>query len=161
MVILVPDLTNKNAVNPLQPRTDSDTISQVHALLKSRGGMQVKYHVRNPRYQKIQLKFTVKFKTGYEFNYYSRQLNAALLQYLSPWAYDAGRDISFAGRIYKSVLLDFVEEVDYVDFVTDFELYSYLETTGNLIDVNEVTPDAPDLILVSDERHLISEYSQG
>ena len=161
MIILVPDLTNKNAVNPLQPRTDSDTISQVHALLQSRGGMQVKYHVRNPRYQKIQLQFTVKFKTGYEFNYYSRQLNAALLQYLSPWAYDAGRDISFAGRIYKSVLLDFVEEVDYVDFVTDFKLYSYLETTGNLIDVAEVTPDAPDVILVSDERHLISEYSQG
>ena len=161
MIILVPDLTNKNAVNRLQPRTDSDTISQVHALLKSRGGMQVKYHVRNPRYQKIQLKFTVKFKTGYEFNYYSRELNKALLQYLSPWAYDSGRDISFAGRIYKSVLLDFIEEVDYVDFVTDFKLYSFLESTGNLIDVTEVTPDAPDVILVSDERHLISEYSQG
>jgi hypothetical protein len=161
MVILVPDLTNKNAINPLQPRTDSDTISQVLALLKSRSGMQVKYHVRNPRYQKIKLNFTVKFKTGYEFNYYSKQLNTALLQYLSPWAYDGGRDISFGGRIYKSVLLDFVEEIDYVDFVTDFKLYSHAETTSNLIDVAEVSPSAPDVILVSDEQHLIGEYNQG
>jgi hypothetical protein len=160
-VILVADLTNKNAIDPLQPRVDSDTISQVRELLKSRSGMQVQYHVRNPGYQKIRLNFTVKFKTGYEFNYYSKQLNAELLQYLSPWAYDSGRDISFGGRIYKSVLLDFVEEVDYVDFVTDFKLYSYAESDSNLVDVAEVLPLAPDVILVSEAQHIINEYIQG
>ncbi len=160
-LVLIPDLANKNATNPLEPRVDSDTIARVQELVSARGAMQAEYHVKNPSYQKIRLEFTVQFKTGYEFNYYREQLNAALLEFLSPWAYVSGRDIDFGGRIYKSVLLDFVEEIDYVDFLTDFRLYSYVDNPVNLVDVAEVAPKAPDIILVSDASHQINEYSQG
>jgi hypothetical protein len=160
MLVLVPDLRNKNAINPLEPRVDSDTLARVRALLRTRGCMQAVYHAKNPSYQRIRLEFTVRFRSGYEFNYYREQLNAALLEFLSPWAYQSGRDISFGGRVYKSQLLDFVEEIEYVDFVTDFRLYSYVDSPLNLADTAEVTPLAPDVILVSDATHQINEYSQ-
>jgi hypothetical protein len=67
---------------------------------------------------------------------------------------DSGRDISFGGKIYKSVLLDFVEELGPVDYVTDFKMNSYIESQAQ-IDVNEAFPEAPDAILVSDYTHIV------
>ena len=156
-LIVVPTLQNKNAINPLEPRADSNTLSQVLAFVQQKGGMQLTYHVHNPSYQKLRAEFSVRFKTGFEFNYYSAQLNQTLKQQLSPWVYDSSRDISFGGRVYKSALIDFVEELEYVDYVTDFNLYSYVEAADNLTDVNEVYPVAPDAILVSDSAHVITE----
>ena len=103
------------------------------------------------------VEFKVKFYSGFEFNFYSEKLKAQLKQYLSPWAYSSGRDITFGGKIYKSVLLDFVEEVEYVDYVEDFYMYSISESTGKSNDLSEVQPETPDTILVSNDTHLIYE----
>ncbi|MGX2040181.1 baseplate J/gp47 family protein [Methylocaldum sp. MU1018] len=157
LLIVIPDLKNKNAMDPLQPKVDAATIDQITAHVQERAGMQVKVKVKNPSYQKVQLDFKVRFRSGYEFNYYAEQLKQALIRFLSPWAYDAEREISFGGKIYKSVLLDFVEERDYVDYVTDFKLYSYAGEAGSRLDLDEVQPATPDAILVSAETHIVSE----
>ncbi|MDD5435762.1 MAG: baseplate J/gp47 family protein, partial [Nitrospira sp.] len=104
LIVVVPDLRNKNYSNPLQPKVDSDTISRITAYVEKHAGMQVKVKVKNPFYQKVQLDFKVRFYDKYEFNYYSEQLRQALIQFLSPWAFEAGRDISFGGKVYKSVV---------------------------------------------------------
>jgi len=157
LLVVIPDLRNKNAIDPLQPKVDADTIERITAHVQDRAGMRVKVKVKNPAYQKVRLDFKVCFRSGYEFNYYSEQLKQELTEFLSPWAYDAEREISFGGKIYKSVLLDFVEERDYVDYVTDFKLYSYVGETASYLDLNEVQPTAPDAILVSAETHSVSE----
>lgn len=157
LIVAVPDLKNKNARDLLQPKVDADTISRITSCVQARAGMQVQVHVKNPNYQKIQLDFKVKFHTGYEFNYYSQALNQALLRFLSPWAYEADREISFGGKVYKSVLLNFVEELDYVDYVTDFKMYSCTGTTPIFQDLAEVQPEAPDVILVSADMHIIKQ----
>ncbi len=157
LIVVVPDLKNKNAVDPLEPKVDAGTISQITSYVQDHIGMQVTVQVKNPAYQKIQLDFKVKFYAGYEFNYYSGLLREALIQFLSPWAYESNRALSFGGKVYKSVLLDFVEELDYVDYVTDFKMYSYTGETNNFADVNETMPETPDAILVSDTTHSVSE----
>ena len=43
----------------------------------------------------------------------------------------------------NSVPLDFVEEVDHVDFVEDFGLYSISELTGKSNDLDEAQPSRP------------------
>ncbi|MEI6276682.1 MAG: baseplate J/gp47 family protein [Prolixibacteraceae bacterium] len=157
VLVVVPDTTNQNAVDPLSPKLNGNTISRITQLLKRQSGMQVNVTVKNPAYQKLQLDFRVKFHAGYEFNFYSEKLKGQIRQYLSPWAYQEGRDITFGGKIYKSVLLHFVEEVDYVDFVEDFYLYSFSELSGKSNDLNEVIPESPDTILVSAATHIIHE----
>ena len=71
-------------------------------------------------------------------------------------AFTAERDISFGGKIYKSVLLDFVEDLPPVDYITDFKMYTYVEDP-NKVDVNEVRPETPDAILVSADTHVVNE----
>ncbi len=63
----------------------------------------------------------------------------------------------FGGHVYKSVLLDFVEDLDYVDYLTDFKMYSYSGDVNDHADINEVRPETPDAILVSDHTHLVLE----
>ena len=164
-IVVVPDLKNQNAVDILRPRVDANTISRITGVVEKRAWGQNRVanqpciHVKNPSYQRVQLDFKVQFRDGYEFNFYSRQLDQQLIEYLSPWAFPSHpEDISFGGRIYKSVLLAFVEHVAYVNFVTDFKLHSFTEGSSSSADLDEVQPERPDAILVSSDSHLISQY---
>jgi hypothetical protein len=158
MLIAIPDLRNQNAVDPLAPRVDLATLTRMTDYAQRYCGMQVKIVVKNARYRPVRLDFKVRFRPGYPFNFYSGQLDQALIQALSPWAFGAARPIEFGGRINRSVLLDFVEKLPYVDFVTEFRMGA-LETTGVFRDVPELAADAPDTILVSDTHHTIVEVS--
>jgi hypothetical protein len=155
LLVVVPDLRNDNARDPLQPRTDAGTLDAIKKHVEARAGIHLKdrINVRNPTYQKVRLDFKVKFHHGFEANEYANVLRAELTAFLSPWAFDAKVPISFGGVLYKSVLLNFVEERPYVDYVTDFKLYSYTGTEDHGPDLGEVRARTPDAILVSDTLH--------
>jgi len=156
-IVVVPDLRLRNAVDPLQPRADADTLSRIRQHLEKRSPMGVGVHVRNPRYQRIRLDFKVRFLPGVEFNYHARLLREALIDHLSPWLLDPGHAISFGGAVYKSQLIDFVEDTGYVDFVTDFRMYDLRRGgPGDAGDVSEARAATPDAILVSDATHDIA-----
>lgn len=160
-VITVPDLGNRNAVNPLKPRVDASTLAEIEAYLTDRSGAQVKLHVRNPRYRRVRLAFSVAFRPGFGFNFYSGQLQQRLREVLSPWAFTETADIEFGGTIHKSVLIDFVDELPYVDFITDVRLVSFVDDADNLVDTMQVQPETPDEILVSADQHTILEYVEA
>lgn len=155
LLVVVPDLRNENARDRLRPRADSGTLARIAEHVQARTGMQVTVKVKNPDYQRIRLDFKVRFLAGYDPNYSKNLLNEELVRFLSPWAYDAGREIAFGGRVYKSVLLDFVDELGYVDYVTDFKMYSFVEGADNTVDLNEVRASRPDAILVAHPGHSI------
>jgi hypothetical protein len=157
LVVAIPDLRNQNAVDPLQPRVDLDTLTQMREMAQRHAGQQVVVRVRNAHYVPIRLDFKVRFRAGHPFNYSRQQLHAALLQALSPWAFASDTPLQFGGRLYRSVLLNFVEELPYVDYVTDFRCG--LAGPGLLLlnDVAEISVDRPDAILVSADQHLIGE----
>lgn len=157
LVVAIPDLRNQNAVDPLQPRVDLDTLTQMREMAQRHAGQQVVVRVRNAHYVPIRLDFKVRFRPGHPFNYSRQQLHAALLQALSPWAFASDAPLQFGGRLYRSVLLNLVEELPYVDYVTDFRCGLAGPGTLLLNDVAEISVDRPDAILVSADQHLIGE----
>ena len=157
LLVVVPDLRNRNAIDPLQPRTDADTLRRIETYARARAGGQVVIQARNPRYQRVRLDFRVRFRRQLEFNYHARRLREALIAYLSPWTQDPGQAIAFGGAIHKSVLLDFVEDLDYVDYVAHFRMHDLRGGGQDLADVAEARAAAPDAILVSDASHDIAE----
>jgi hypothetical protein len=156
LLVVIPDLRNQNAPDPLQPKVDANTMSRITDYVRQHCGLQVQLKVKNPLYQQIKLDFRVKFQPGKEFNYYSRTLEQALIQFLSPWAFTPERDIYFGGKVFKSVLLDFVEDLEYVDYVTDFKMFSFTGTDRNRLDLNAVQANTPDTILVSSQTHTVN-----
>ncbi len=151
------DPTEPVAVDLLQPRVDIDTLTEIQAYVQERCGPQIAVQVKNPLYQKIHLSFDVKFTRGSDFHYHRLLLSNALIRFLSPWAFDAGRTLIFGGRVYRSVLLDFVEELPYVDYLTSFSMFSQVGLGST--ETPEAVPARPDAILVSDVEHAISEVA--
>ncbi|MGS0754997.1 hypothetical protein ACVBEH_09960 [Roseateles sp. GG27B] len=155
MLVVVPDLRQINAVDPLRPRVDLDTLTRIRDFLLARVGPQTQVHVRNPGYRAVQVDFKLRLRAGngLGFNFLQPQIDLALRQALSPWAFDGTSTLGFGGRVLRSALLDFVEDLPDVDFVTDFRL----SLEGTRDDVAEIVPDAPDVILVSAAQHRIAE----
>jgi hypothetical protein len=123
LVIVVSNLRNQHAVNPLAPKTGFDTLQAVTQLVQQQVSAFAKVQAVNPVYEELLVDFNVGFYPAYDAGYYSERLNEEIQRFLSPWAFDVGEDIQFGGAIRRSDILAFVEERPYVDFVTDFKLY--------------------------------------
>lgn len=160
-IVLVPDLTNQNAINKLQPRVSKAVLENVKKFVQGLSTGFAEIHTVNPDYEQIRLDFSVKFRKSYEFGYYKDQLNSEILEFLSPWTTGVSTEISFGGRIHKSVLLKFVEEREYVDFVTDFKMFHLQGGPEDTVDIEEAVAGAAGAILVSHEVHIIKNYQES
>lgn len=169
-VVIIPDLRQKNAIDPLRPRASIALRTKVYDYLQQYLSLFVGLEVINPLYEVIQLDFSVRFQEGYDRRFYTHQLNEELVRFLSPWAFEEGQDIVFGGQVYKSIILDFIEERPYVDFVTNFVLLHFRQgigaeciggdfIIGPEVDIARAT--SPRSILVSAARHQIHVLEPG
>lgn len=131
-VIVVSNLRNQNQVDLLQPSTSIALREDITAFLKKRSSKFVNIHVINPDYSEIQISCKVKYYSEFEPNagYYDNTLIEDIKRFLSPWAYDDGKDIVFGAKVHQSYIINFIEEREYVDYLTDFTMY-LLDENGN------------------------------
>ena len=122
-LVVVSNIRNKNAVDPLKPRTSLVTLDDIKTFIGKIRSPYINVHVYNPLFEEVRVDFNVLFHAGFDKGIYSVKLNEALVKFLSPWAYATGSDIVFGGKIHKSVILNFVEEQEYVDYITCFKMY--------------------------------------
>jgi hypothetical protein len=158
-LIVVSNLRNRNAVDSLKPRTSLVTLSAISELVSQLHAPAVHLHVQNPLFEEVKIVCNVMFRKGLDKGMYATILERALIEFLSPWAYESGSDMVFGGKIYKSVILNFVEELEYVDYITCFKmLHSVPGDPGNdpERDVNEAEASTSASILVSAVSHGIT-----
>lgn len=123
-LVIVPDLRSAESSNPLEPRAGTVLMSQIHDYVTNNLTTPFStVHVIHPVYERLRVDIHVAFRSGLDAGWYSTVLNEDLRRFLSPWAYAQEEDIVFDARIYKSEILAFLEGRDYVDYVTDFNLY--------------------------------------
>jgi hypothetical protein len=120
LIVPISNFKNRNAVNPLQPKTSRRTLLEIESYIKKRTSPFVKVHAKNPVYEQILVFFRVKFYTGIDKGYYLKKLNEDIVHFLTPWAFDETADVVFGQKIYASSIINFIEERPYVDFITDF-----------------------------------------
>jgi hypothetical protein len=120
LIIPVSDLKNRNAVNPLQPKTSRRILIEIQEYLKTRTSPFVHVYAKNPVYEQIIVSFKVKFYSGTDKGFYMKKLNNEIVHFLTPWAFDENAEVKFNQKIYASSIINFIEERPYVDFITDF-----------------------------------------
>jgi len=152
-VIAIADLKNKNAVNPLKPKTSLILLTEIEEFIKTINPPCVDLHIKNPLYEEIVVEFNVRFLPGFDNGFYGQKLEEDIKKFLAPWAYDV-TDISFGGKIHKSVLINFVEEQPYVDFVTCFKMDQIIGTKVNK-DIEEAFTTTSASILTSASSHIV------
>lgn len=158
-IVLIPDLRNQNAVNPLEPKVSLSTITKVQDYINSLNSFFISAEAQNPEYEQIELSFSVSFKFKDDFNNYKNKLNEDIRRFLSPWAY-GGNEIHFGGKIHKSVLIDYIDGLDtYVDFVTDFIMRKKVNGNYTSPDLDYAEASNERAILVSAPVHFIQPFN--
>jgi len=151
-LIVVPDTINKNVFDIYQPRVSKGLINKIKGFIKQLNTLHVTANVINPRYEEVKVALEVQFFEGYDKIFYSKQLEADITKFLSPWAFDTNEDIVFGVDLHKSVLIDYMEKLTYVDY-----LQNVILKNGDGEDLkNVVVPSNPRSILVSAKTHDIS-----
>lgn len=150
-LIPVPDVRNRNLYNILQPKVSSNQLREMEAYIRSVCPMHVRLSAAHPVYEEVTFRFAVKFYKQYDPNAYVKILNEELKQYLAPWAYDGSGQIAFGGTLYKSVVIGFIEDREYVDFITGFKM-----TVNNGNDQKEISASSSRSILTTAKQHDIT-----
>ncbi len=147
-IITIPDLANRNDIDPLKPYTKKSTLQNIEDYLNGLTSCQVTICTAQPDFEEVQVKCTIYLRDEYpDIKYYREVIQQDITNFLSPWAFGSGTELNFGGRIHRSVLIDFIEELPYVDFLTDFELYQI--TTAGTNKVEEAIASTGRSILVS------------
>lgn len=156
-VVTIPNQQFQNLRDPLRPYTSLGLLLEIEEFLRGRLSCFARLHVKNPQFEELQVNFKVRFFPGFDETFYTNKLKREITRYLSPWAFPGGGSPSFGGKIYKSVLINFVEEQPYVDYVTDFQLFHYTGGKKTVVNLNEVEGSTAVSILVSvpEEKHRI------
>jgi hypothetical protein len=162
-IITIPNLRNHNAIDPLRPYTNLGELDVIKKYLAKHVSGFACLHVHNPIFESVLADFRVKFYPGTDEAFYTALLRKELVQFLSPWAFEEGKDISFGGKIYKSSLINFVEERSYVDYVTDFQLFHIDGDMNMSNDTDEVIASTTLSILVSaaDKEHRVVSIAES
>jgi hypothetical protein len=160
-IITIPNLVNRNDANPLRPYTNQDVLSAISDFLRERLSCHVKLHVRHPQFEEVRLDFKLKLINGLEFNFYHDLLQQEITAFLTPWAYGKTTDVEFCGKVHKSVLIDFIEERSYVDYITDVKMYHRIDETvaTESADTDLIEASTAKSVLVSApaKKHAIAE----
>lgn len=134
-LVIISNVQNKNAIDPLRPKASVAQLEKIREFITRIYPPGVYLHVANPVYEEIQVKTKVKFHSWADKNLFARKLEDDLKAFLSPWAFETNFDWTFSESLHSSVVLHFVEKLEYVDYLTCFELYHLVKNpvSGELL----------------------------
>jgi len=167
-IIVIPNVSNKIPFNPFEPKAPTDVLEDIEQYIARYTPVHARVNVRNAHFVPFRLRFGVKFNQGYNNEaYYVRKLNDDINRFLAPWAYDSTADIVIGGRIYDNVIINFIDEREYVDFVAQVKLFLWDEESKQFSivlgtdDGYWLKSDRNDAVLVPTQNHqidLISDF---
>lgn len=158
-VIVIPYFKNLNERNPFELKVSKAKLGEIRSLLVKLNSPFVKLDVRNPKYEAIKVRFGVEFHVGYDRTFYKEKLNEEIKEFLSPWAFGKEEDLIFGGSINRSIILNFVEERPYVDYVTNFQMFHKEDENRALIEKFVAEGTTASSVLVTALDHIIEEAS--
>ncbi len=156
LMIIIPDIRQYLGTDPLEPTASIQLKDEVLQFLNKHKAPWVSIEVENPVFEAIELDFMVKFRPGYHNGLHEQELQNELRKYLAPWAFDEGHEIGIGGNIYKSSILNFIEELPYVDFVTFFKMNQYDQEGNARMNVEEAFALTPISVLTTVAAHDIT-----
>lgn len=109
-------------------------------------------NVMNPLFEEISVDTIVTFAAHIKDEaFYEKKLQNDIKRFLSPWAFETGIEPEFGGTIYRAALLDFIEELPYIDFVEKLEISHKNSVTGDM-----ATASSPASVLISAATHTVN-----
>jgi hypothetical protein len=162
LIVLIPYLKESAAVNS-HPMVNALLLREVRDFVKGLSSAFVKIAVRNPVYERIQVRCRVKFGKAAGRGAQLNRLNREIESYLSPWS-GGGLEAKFGWRIRCNDIQSHIQGLDYVESVSGLSMLRIVEEDDRdhhrLTDTarsktRDVRPRHPWSIAIPAGRHLI------
>jgi hypothetical protein len=158
-VVAVPYTEGRDHLNPLRPYADRRTLEAIAETLGKRCSPFVRLEAANPKFEEVHVELNVAFLPGIaDTDFYRAKIEAALIDHLTPWRRRDALGAEFNGRVYKSSVINFVEELPFVDYLQDVRLYHRPNpevAAWTKVDAEIVRAKTARSILVSAPTHVI------
>jgi hypothetical protein len=154
-IVVIPDMSNKSTGNLFKPSVSNNKRGRIKTYVTMLNCPFVDLQVENPRYEEVRINCQVKFNNDSPDEENINQLKEDVDKFLAPWAFDESRGIDFGGSIHQSQIINFMEHLPYVDYVTDFFLDVFY--AGGLLSGNvpEAVASQSRSVLTSQREHII------
>lgn len=123
MLVIVPDIDVTKQPGILEPRASARTLAEIQRYVRPYTSPFATVKAVNPVYEHCIVHCRVGFQPGLDEGYYREKLEEEIIRFISPWAYEEGKEIIFGGKICRSDVLEFVESRAYVEVVYDLKVY--------------------------------------
>ena len=151
LIVVIPDIQNKNVFDIFEPRVSAAGLKSIQDFVNKYNSLHVNACVVNPTYEKVSVSLKVRFRAGFDEIYYQQVLNDAIVKMLSPWAFDKSAALNFGLTLHRSTVINSIEKLEYVDYIEDVVL-----SKGTATNLVNATPENPVSILVSAKKHNIT-----
>jgi len=164
VTVLVIPKPSKDRID-YEPKTNFHVLHQIKNYLTTITSPFTSIEVRNPSYESIKVSCHVRFEKYKNNGEYIQKLNTDINEFLTPYASSDNKEINLAGHISKNTVINFIEQLPYVDVVTSVELtqitiddkgnYSAIDTVSEKSS-NTLSASKPWSILVPIKKHRIN-----
>lgn len=155
-LVLIPKITEGNTEFRLKPMVSQDFRDQVEAFVNGKNSMHATVKAANAVYETVRFEFNIRFHTGLDFNYYKGETSEDLKRLLAPWVFETDAAIEFDGSFSEYQIVNYLEKLEYVDFITDFSMF-HKPLNGDFTRKTIIEPSNPMAILVPVENHQINQ----
>lgn len=122
LLVALPDIKNQNVYDVYQPKLSQAKLNDIKTYINTLNTLHVDAEVISPTYEPVKIKVRAIFYKDLDANYYEKELQKDIAKYLAPWAFDNNQSITFGNALYESEVIYYIENLDYVDFINDFEM---------------------------------------
>ncbi|MDR9366105.1 MAG: baseplate J/gp47 family protein [Balneolaceae bacterium] len=155
-LVLIPKITEGNTEHRLKPKVSQDFKDQVEEYVRQKNSMHASIKAADAIYELVRFEFKIQFHTGLDFNYYQNQTREDLKRLLAPWVFDLDAAIEFGGSFSEYQVVNYLENLEYVDYISDFALF-HQPFGGDFTRKTMVEPSNSMAILVPSENHDITQ----
>lgn len=162
LIVLIPYLKEIPASN-MRPKVNALLLKEVQRFVGGVSSPFTAVTVRNPAYERIQVRCKVKFKPGTGKGFHLNAVNQEIVDYFSPWS-KRGLDARFGWQIRCNDVQSHIQRLEYVESVSGLSMLrivgsddrrSYSLTDTRREKTNEIHPIHPWSIAIPFSEHLI------
>jgi hypothetical protein len=142
LIVAVPYLSPEGHLNQM-PMLSGHLINEVKEFVMKLAPQFATIKVKNPVYEQIQVRCTIKLNKGLRGGHYTNLLNQAISDFLSPWK-TPGYTAHFGWCVRQHDLESYIQDQEYVDDVTNFSMLRVAPDSDNNFDLLDTAPTSKD-----------------
>ena len=131
LVVVVPAPGEGEGLACRRPMLDVMQLNEIRRFIRQSASPFVEVEVRNPLYERVQVRCKAKFVDDTNLGFYIRKLNDDVSAFLCPWM-PFGYQARFGWMINREEVEGYVRSRDYVEYVTDFSMLHITEDDEDL-----------------------------